>query len=195
MKKPTKKELQAIETKKKIFNATFQLLKEHAYEEIKIMQIVNKAGVSAGTFYVYYDSKEDVVLNAADIFLQPYQNLINNINEKLEADEQLLYLIQQKNELIKEIGGKSYLKTALGKQIIMRKKPKARATELIFNKAMQIVIKAQANNYFTNKRSASEIIADIALIDTGICIHYGLSNNDSFEKYYILKDYLNSLII
>ena len=59
-KKITKRKLQAKETKKKIFDAAIALLETKGLENITIQDINEHAGVSVGTFYHYYKSKEDV---------------------------------------------------------------------------------------------------------------------------------------
>lgn len=193
MKKLTKKQLQAIETKKKIFNATFELMNDYTYEEIKIMMIVEKAGVSAGSFYVYYNSKEDVVLDAADLFIQPFEELIEQLDESKPYEKQIIFLCKERNELIKKIGGKLYMKTAMGKQVMMRQPPKTSATEIISNKILEILEKAKKEKYFNNKKSAIEILFDINLIYIGITFGYCTTDNNEFKGYYLIEDYLKSL--
>lgn len=62
MKKETKnkRQLQAEQTKDKLFFAADALLKEKSFLDIKIRDIVAKANVSIGTFYHYYSTKMDV---------------------------------------------------------------------------------------------------------------------------------------
>lgn len=57
--KKTRKE-QAQETKQRLFDVAFQMLSSKPFEEIKIRDIVEAAGVSIGTFYLYYKTKLDV---------------------------------------------------------------------------------------------------------------------------------------
>ena len=66
-KKKTKRTLQAEETKKKIFNTAMDLIKIQGFENITIQDIREQAGVSVGTFYHYYKTKEDV-------FFELYRN-------------------------------------------------------------------------------------------------------------------------
>lgn len=50
----------ARQTRKNIFDAAYQLLEEIPFEKITIKDIVQQAGVSIGTFYLYFTSKLDV---------------------------------------------------------------------------------------------------------------------------------------
>lgn len=55
---------QAAQTKKNIFNAARELLVGRPLENITIQEIVSKAGVSVGTFYLYFSAKQDVFFEA-----------------------------------------------------------------------------------------------------------------------------------
>jgi len=57
--KLTRKE-QANQTRERLFNAAYSLLSESEFEKITVQDIVKRAGVSIGTFYLYYPSKLDV---------------------------------------------------------------------------------------------------------------------------------------
>lgn len=56
----TRRQLQAEQTKDKLFGAAIALLAEKSFEEITIRDIVSSAGVSIGTFYNYYTTKMEV---------------------------------------------------------------------------------------------------------------------------------------
>ena len=57
--KPTR-QAQAQQTKRRLFDAAYSLLQEKDFRDITISDIVLRAGVSTGTFYLYYTSKLDV---------------------------------------------------------------------------------------------------------------------------------------
>jgi AcrR family transcriptional regulator len=61
--KLTKRQLQAIETKKKIYEAAKSLMAKYGHEAVSIDDIVQEAGVARGSFYVYYLSKEDLLVS------------------------------------------------------------------------------------------------------------------------------------
>ncbi len=59
-KKITNRTLQAVETKKRIVNAANELMKRKGFEDMTIQEIQKRAGVSIGTFYHYFKSKQDI---------------------------------------------------------------------------------------------------------------------------------------
>ena len=70
----TKRQENAIKTRQKLLNVTHELIKEKGFYKLSISDITDKAGVAAGTFYVYFNHKEDIVLeickNLVKIILQ-----------------------------------------------------------------------------------------------------------------------------
>lgn len=73
----TNRQLQAEETKRKIFFATMRLLQKHDANDIKIMDIVEEANVSVGSFYNHYSSKTEV-------FAESYKLEDSYFEEKVE---------------------------------------------------------------------------------------------------------------
>lgn len=56
----TKRQLQAMETKERIYRSAVELFLERSYDEVKISDICEKANVSIGVFYHYFPSKGHV---------------------------------------------------------------------------------------------------------------------------------------
>ena len=61
-KKSTRKE-QALETKKKIYETAKSLFRKHGFDKVTVDTIVETAGVSKGSFYVYFKSKDALITN------------------------------------------------------------------------------------------------------------------------------------
>lgn len=53
---------QAQLTKKKIFDTTMRLVHKKGYSKITIREICQNAQISVGTFYLYFSSKDDILL-------------------------------------------------------------------------------------------------------------------------------------
>ena len=73
----TKRQLQAEQTKLKLFNSAVELLAERDFESITIRDIVEQANVSIGTFYNYYSTK-------LEVFYETYQVADGYFNEVVE---------------------------------------------------------------------------------------------------------------
>jgi AcrR family transcriptional regulator len=57
----TKRQIKANETRDRIYQTALELLETQGYETIRIEDICQKAGVSIGSFYNYFSSKNDIL--------------------------------------------------------------------------------------------------------------------------------------
>ncbi|MGN0676846.1 MAG: TetR/AcrR family transcriptional regulator [Ruminococcus sp.] len=65
------------EKQKNILNASAEVFAEKGYYQASIQNITQKAGVSTGTFYIYYKNKEEVLLAI-------YQRFFESLNDMIE---------------------------------------------------------------------------------------------------------------
>ena len=61
MKELSKQQQKSLETKSRIFSAAKQILKKHGYEALSIKNICEEAGVSNGSFYHHFKTKDDLL--------------------------------------------------------------------------------------------------------------------------------------
>lgn len=61
-----------------IFTALMILMERKSFSEIKITEIVNKAGVSRMSYYRNYNSKEDIINIYLDEMFEEYMEIISN---------------------------------------------------------------------------------------------------------------------
>ena len=82
-KKITKRQIQALQTKEKIFSAAKKLFIEKGISNVNISDIVHAAHVSTGTFYLYFSSKNQII---SDIFLGE-DTFFNQLPMQLQATD------------------------------------------------------------------------------------------------------------
>lgn len=68
------------EVRQRIMSAAIELIREHGFPELRIEEIVERAGLSVGTFYLYFESK-------ADLFVA----LVTEYTEQLQARMKAAY--------------------------------------------------------------------------------------------------------
>lgn len=86
--KPTRKE-KAAKTKQKIFETAVRLIKENGYTNVTISEVCRAAGVAKGSFYVHYNSKEDIV--RASYYTDMSEYIHRNYTAFLEAHSNVSY--------------------------------------------------------------------------------------------------------
>lgn len=78
--KLTKRQMQANETKERIYRTALELLERDGYENIRIEDICNQAQVSIGSFYTYFKSKNEIL---ELIFKQADDYFVKEVGDKL----------------------------------------------------------------------------------------------------------------
>lgn len=68
---PSRKEMQAIATRKRIVRAVIDCLDEHGYAETSINRIQERAGISRGALTHHFPSKEELMVVTAERLLRP----------------------------------------------------------------------------------------------------------------------------
>jgi AcrR family transcriptional regulator len=74
----TSRDLQAMETRRKIFNTAAQLITEKGFDHVTVEEICKKSGVAKGLFYHYFNSK-------ADIVIETYMDVDNKFSAEVMA--------------------------------------------------------------------------------------------------------------
>lgn len=57
-----KRDLQAIETQKKLLETSIDLIIKKGYDNVTVSEICSACQVAKGTFYIYFESKKDIVI-------------------------------------------------------------------------------------------------------------------------------------
>lgn len=74
----TSRDLQAMETRRKIFNTAAQLITEKGFDNVTVEEICKQSGVAKGLFYHYFNSK-------ADIVIETYMDVDNKFSAEVMA--------------------------------------------------------------------------------------------------------------
>ena len=78
-------------TREWTFEALYRLLEFKSFNEIKISEIINKAGISRATFYRNFNSKEDIVIiKVRTMFTDFHQNMIRYYQLNHPDDETIV---------------------------------------------------------------------------------------------------------
>lgn len=95
MVKVTSRKLRAQTTYENIYNAAMSLVEKEGFKNITVRKICEKAGVSIGSFYNYFSSKEDILnetfKKADDFFLNVVANNLDGENAKEKIVKFFIY--------------------------------------------------------------------------------------------------------
>lgn len=105
--------------KNKIIQATRELFYELGYDGYSVESILERAHVSRGTFYHYFTSKDDVLVNWVLLYDDNYQEWSDKIDVNLDPIEKLSNfsrcVLSQQGEMNIEIKKKQFAAQALSR--------------------------------------------------------------------------------
>jgi TetR/AcrR family fatty acid metabolism transcriptional regulator len=88
----TRRQEQALETKNRIYAAAIDLMDRKGFERLTIADISKKAGVSVGSFYHHFESKNDIL---AEIFRKADEyfstQVVSNLRKRAAPDQIVEY--------------------------------------------------------------------------------------------------------
>jgi len=90
VREPGARQLQAMETRNRLFDCAHELLRSKDFKDITIRDIVRAAGVSTGTFYLYFHSKLDVYYQTYAIADRYFSDVVAPLLDQPTAKERII---------------------------------------------------------------------------------------------------------
>lgn len=91
-------------TKRKLLESATQLFEKYDFTSVTVDSIVEAAGVSKGTFYIYFESKDVLIANVLSDYVtivdSDYKNHLKTIAPDSKADTILLSLIDKISDVL-----------------------------------------------------------------------------------------------
>lgn len=113
--------MRAIETKNKIYQCADQLFKEYGFDNVSVDSIVEKAGISKGSFYVHFNSKDALIVALIKEYVSnldlDYRAFVETFPDNTSASVILLSLIEKISYIITVNIGYIYMKNIYRIQI------------------------------------------------------------------------------
>lgn len=116
-KKLTQRKLSALETKKTIKNVALRLFTKYGYDVVTIDEITTAAGVSKGSFYNHFDSKESVLVEEFKNIDLSYIHALEKIPPETSAYEKIVLLINVMTTYISTIQNVDFMRVVYSSQI------------------------------------------------------------------------------
>lgn len=84
------RQINAMKTRKTILNSAMELFEKHGYENVTIRDITDKANVSLGSFYTYYESKDQLFIYINQYRILTYNEAYESLDKNKSAIDKLL---------------------------------------------------------------------------------------------------------
>ena len=100
------RKLNAVETKRKIFEAASLLAREYGIENVSVESIVVAAGVSKGSFYVHYESKDALIIDLVNEYTdradKDYKSFLISLSDTKGSFDRLILLAEKIADFIED---------------------------------------------------------------------------------------------
>jgi len=119
--KISKRKAQAVETKNKIYESAVHLFRKHGFDQVSVDSIVERAGVSKGSFYVHFDSKDALILTLMGDYVGKvdleYRTYLDSFPAGTKASDILFSMAEKIVDVITDTIGYNVIKFLYGFQI------------------------------------------------------------------------------
>ena len=100
--KAKKTTIKKNQKRKKILDKAWELFRKNGYEETKVEDITRELGVSKGSFYTYFKTKDEVLYEILERIKKENEERISKINVNQEPNKILEdYVISKMNYIVK----------------------------------------------------------------------------------------------
>ena len=88
----TSRQLQAEQTKHRIYNTARELITNEGYDKVTVDEICRTAGISKGLFYHYFSSKDEIIV--IEGYTECDEYFKNNVQGKLKEENRLERIVE-----------------------------------------------------------------------------------------------------
>lgn len=100
-----KGETKGKRTKQQLYSCAMELFREKGYNSVSVDEIVRKAGTAKGTFYIYFNSKADIITEMLRQYDDYYYEVAAQLDSAWSVEYRLRCVIQAACQFTKEVIG------------------------------------------------------------------------------------------
>lgn len=173
-KKMTSRQLQALRTKDNIYESALRVIGELGYENTSIEAITTASGVSTGSFYTYFNSKEHILLHSFEKSEMLYQTAFKRVAALLFPDN--LYAFVQMSYSGMERRGKEIMYGVTSNILSADFKVRVRDKNRAFFKCLRALIESGVRNGGLPETTDVDASVDkLFMMLTGVEVYWCLS--------------------
>jgi len=180
---PTQRELNAQETKRSLFNTALKLFSQYGYDNVTVDEITGIVGVSKGTFYNHFASKESVLMEQFKQIDDHYDKVLGRLPKTATAKEKIIAFSDAMTRYCAEVCGIEVMKIVYSSQI-----SNSRTIKIINNEDRQLyyylndIIKTgRKTGEFVCKTSDRYLLELLARTARGVIYDWCLYGNEEFD--------------
>ncbi len=167
------------QTKSRIVSAAWKLFYQYGYENTTIDDIAEMSQTSKGTFYHYFNSKDDLLASLSYLFDQKYEELTETMDPAMDPVSQLLFINHELFLMIENTVSVSLLSQLFGTQLTTRGERHLLNPDRTYYKLLRkIVVDGKEAGLFRDDLSVTDITKAYALYERAMMYDWCLSDGN-----------------
>lgn len=190
--KLTNRQIQAINTKKKIYSAAYKLMLEKGYENLTIKDICSKSDVSVGAFYHHFKSKEFIIVELYKEMDEHFDTVVAKELELLPTKDKMTSLINHQATFVIFAGIDAAIQIyksqmTIGNDFFLSPE------RAMIRQIREVVAENQEANLFVTDMSADEITDEILVIFRGLVYDWCIKDG-SYDLVEKINGFLSKIV-
>ncbi|MBQ8934169.1 MAG: TetR/AcrR family transcriptional regulator [Lachnospiraceae bacterium] len=185
------------QTKSRIVSAAWKLFYQYGYENTTIDDITELSQTSKGSFYHYFNSKDDLLGSLSYLFDKKYEELIGTMDPKLSPAEKLLLMNRELFLMIENTVSVSLLSQLFASQLSSKGEKRLLNPDRTYYKLLrQIAVEGKEQGLFRDDLSVNDVTKAYAVFERAMLYDWCISDgNYSLCQYSekMLPLFLNGL--
>lgn len=171
--------------KGRIVSAAWKLFYDKGYDNATVGDIIELSGTSKGSFYHYFNSKDELLGTLSDILDDYYEKLSEKLDEVENYFDKLLYLNVEAHVMLQERTHIELLAMLYSTQLISKGARHLLDQNRVYYKLItKIIEQGQRMGHISMEKTVSEITKYYALCERAIIYDWCLNKGE-----YSLKEY------
>lgn len=172
-------------TRGKIIDAAWKLFYRQGYDDTTVEEIIEESGTSRGSFYHYFQGKDELLSTLADVFDQKYQSLMETIDPEMDRFDQLMYLNRELFTMMENSTPLDLVARLYSSQLVTRgDKSLMDHNRTYYRLLRQIVLQGQERGELRGDVTVNEMVRAYALCERALIYDWCLSGGDySLTQY------------
>lgn len=111
------KETKGVRTKRQLYQCAMKLFRERGFDRVSVDEIVREAGMAKGTFYIYFNTKSDIILEMLRQYDTYYDQIMAGLPDDLSIDQQMEEIVKGACRFTEEVIGLDLIRVLYVKQL------------------------------------------------------------------------------
>lgn len=172
------------DTKSRIVSAAWKLFYQQGYDNTTIDDILDEAHASKGSFYHYFNSKDDLPGSLGYLFDEKYEELSKTMDPNMSPLDKLIYMNHELFLMLENTVSVDILSRLFSSQLTLAERSLLDNNRTYYKMLRQITIEAQQQKIFRPEFTTNDITKAYAMFERGLMYDWCLSSGSySLTQY------------